>query len=137
MEFLSPAEWQTEVLTVHQHPAMSRNLVSAACKERNIRCMIVKYKPSFWKCYIFFKIWNKFNMIQIPRKMEPIFSKENPGNRVLRKIVAYVFLTVPWVKVQNFQNPELMKFIFYNLQYLYLQNINISSLNGLLSLDKL
>ena len=42
MEFLSPAEWQTEVLTVHQHPAMSRNLVSAACKERNIRCMIVK-----------------------------------------------------------------------------------------------
>ena len=33
-------------------------------------------------------------MIQIPRKMEPIFSKENPGNGVLRKIVAYVFLTV-------------------------------------------
>ena len=91
----------------------------------------------FGNVIFFFKIWNKFNMIQIPRKMEPIFSKENPGNRVLRKIVAYVFLTVPWVKVQNFQNPELMKFIFYNLQYLYLQNINISSLNGLLSLDKL
>ena len=41
----------------------------------------------------------------------------------------------PWVKVQNFQNPELLKIKSYNLHnaYKYQQSQN---LNGQLSLDK-
>ena len=36
---------------------------------------------------------------------------------------------IPWVKVQNFQNPELEKFKFYNLQNAW-KIVTISSLNG-------
>ena len=40
-----------------------------------------------------------------------------------------------WVKVHNFQNPELLTIKSYNLQGAYIKIATISSLNGQLSLQ--
>ena len=71
-----------------------------------------------------------------------MFPKFISNQGVFRKIEVQFFevlltvTTMPSVKVQNFQNPELKKFKFSNSQYAY-KILALSSLNGQLFQDKL
>ena len=62
---------------------------------------------------------------------------EIPRDQFFDHVGIYVshFPHVPWVKVQNFQNPQLKKLKTLKKPAIFLQNNNISSLNSQLSLD--
>ena len=91
----------------------------------NFACFFVQYVVClFFQNQLFQSI-----LLGIPLECQTVGSTRNLGPNCFQRLSA-------WVKVQNLQNPELLKLQSLTLLYAYLI-FTISSFNGQLSLDRL